>query len=150
MSFTLCSNQLYPHNHYLLSFYPAFITFTDCFIVINIVIIIIIIKINPPFSLSTLLKFWLSPQLLCTQDLNQLSQLRRSEMISNNWFVGSTVTLPWEWHTRLQVVHRSIIRSILIICKFPSSWRRIFRKLLWFISRMEFLRIKNFLRLRGH
>ena len=52
-------------------------------------------------------------------------------------------TLQSEWHTRLQVVHRSIIRSILIICKFLSSWRQIFGKLLWFTSRMELLRIKK-------
>ena len=37
MSFTLCSNQLYLHNHYLLYFYPALITSPIVFIVINIV-----------------------------------------------------------------------------------------------------------------
>ena len=68
------------------------------FILILIIIIVIIIinivnifiKINPPFSLSKLLKLWLSPQLPCSQGLNQLSraQLRRSEIISNIWFVG--------------------------------------------------------------
>ena len=31
MSFTLCSNQLYPHIHYYRYFYPAFIdNVTDC------------------------------------------------------------------------------------------------------------------------
>ena len=43
MSFTLCSNQLYLHNHYLLYFYPAFITSAIVFIVMNIIIIIITI-----------------------------------------------------------------------------------------------------------
>ena len=35
-----------------------------------------------------------------------------------------------EWYTWLQVEHGSIIKSDHI--KFPSSWRQIFRKLLWF------------------
>ena len=43
MSFTLCSNQLYLHNHYLLYFYPAFITSAIVFIVMNIIVIIITI-----------------------------------------------------------------------------------------------------------
>ena len=30
---------------------------------------------------------------LCLQDLNQLSQLRRQKKISNIWFVGTPVTL---------------------------------------------------------
>ena len=47
-------------------------------IIIIIIIIITIININPPFSLSKLLKLWLSLLLLCSQDLNQLSQLRRN------------------------------------------------------------------------
>ena len=46
-------------------------------IIIIIMITIISININPPFSLSQLLKWWLSLQLLSSQDLNQLSQLRR-------------------------------------------------------------------------
>ena len=62
-------------------------------------------------------------------------------MIINIWFVGSTVTLQSEWYTWLQVVHRSMMRSI-IICKFPSSWWQILRKLVRFTSRMEFLRIE--------
>ena len=43
MSFTLRGNQLYLHNHYLLYFYPAFITSAIVFIVMNIIIIIITI-----------------------------------------------------------------------------------------------------------
>ena len=43
MSFTLRGNQLYLHNHYLLYFYPSFITSAIVFIVMNIIIIIITI-----------------------------------------------------------------------------------------------------------
>ena len=57
MSFTLCSNQRYLHYHYHLYFYPAFINnVTDCFLILIIIIVNIITKINPPFSLSKLLK----------------------------------------------------------------------------------------------
>ena len=38
-----CFNQLYLHNHYLLYFYPAFITSLIVFIVMNIIVIIITI-----------------------------------------------------------------------------------------------------------
>ena len=48
-------------------------------IIIIIIIVNIIITINPPFSLSKLSKLWLSPKLLCSQESNQLSRLRRSE-----------------------------------------------------------------------
>ena len=41
MSFTLRGNRLYLHNHYLLYFYPAFMTSPIVFIVMNIIIIII-------------------------------------------------------------------------------------------------------------
>ena len=44
-----------------------------------IIFTITVTKINPPFSLSKFLKLYLSPQLLCSQDLSQLSQLRRNE-----------------------------------------------------------------------
>ena len=46
MSFTLRGNQLYLHNHYLLYFYPAFITSPIVFIVIIIIIITIISMSN--------------------------------------------------------------------------------------------------------
>ena len=51
---------------------------TIIIVIIIIIIIITIININPPFSLSKLLKSWLSLQRLCPQDLNQLPQLRRN------------------------------------------------------------------------
>jgi len=51
-------------------------------------------KINPPFSLSELLKIYIiRSSILCLQDLNQLSHLRRQKKISNIWFIGSPVTL---------------------------------------------------------
>ena len=56
----------------------------------------IIIKINTPFSLSELLRLWLSRQLLCSQELNQLLQLEGVEMISNIWFVGFAIMLQSE------------------------------------------------------
>ena len=86
MSFTLCINfQLHPLIYITVTTFTFILllrTSRIVFIIIIVIIILIImfvIKINPPtFSLSKLLKLWLSPQRLCSQDLNQLSQLRRS------------------------------------------------------------------------
>ena len=81
-------------------------------VIIIIIIIIIIININPPFSLPKLVKLWLSLQLLCLQDLNQLSQLRRNvndQQYLVCWLCSSM--LQSEWYTWLQVKHDSLIKS---------------------------------------
>ena len=76
MSFTLCSNHLYLRNHYHLYFNLLLLITSQIVFILIIIIITIIIKINLPFSLSKLLKLWLSLQLLRSQYLTQLSQLR--------------------------------------------------------------------------
>ena len=48
-------------------------------IIFIIIITIIVVKIEQLSLLSKLLKLWLSPQHLCLQDSNQLSQLKTSE-----------------------------------------------------------------------
>ena len=82
-------------------------------IIIFVIIIITIININPPFSLSKLLKLWLSLQLLCSQDLNRLLQLRRNvndQRYLVCWLCSSM--LQSEWYTWLQVKHGSLMSLI--------------------------------------
>ena len=77
MSFTLSSNLstiyiiITTFTFILLLLITSQIVFILILVIIIVIIIIIIaniiIKINPPFSLSKLLKLWLTPELLCSQ-----------------------------------------------------------------------------------